>query len=57
MATVEVHQYPPEHQESLCGVLAGFVKKTIPPERWTEACEEAWSEAVSREWNANEASE
>ncbi len=54
---VEVYFYPPEHQESLRGVLADKAEKMIPPEKWSEAREEAWSKAVASEWIVSEAGE
>ena len=47
---VEIHFYPPEHQESLQGVLADKAKRRVSPEEWPRAKEEAWSKAVTDEW-------
>ena len=52
---VELHFYPPEHEESLRGMLAGQAKRSIPPEQWPEAREEAWSKAVHSGWKVAEA--
>ena len=46
---VEVYFYPPEHEDSLHGVLASYVKRSISPEAWAEAREQAWSEAARAE--------
>jgi bifunctional DNA-binding transcriptional regulator/antitoxin component of YhaV-PrlF toxin-antitoxin module len=52
---VEIYFYPPEHEESLRGVLADRVKRTAHAEEWSEAQEEAWSAAVRSEWDRDEA--
>ncbi|MEA3336285.1 MAG: AbrB/MazE/SpoVT family DNA-binding domain-containing protein [Chloroflexota bacterium] len=51
---VELHFYPPEHEESLRGVLASKAKRSVPPEKWAEVREEAWSKAVRLEWMVDE---
>jgi bifunctional DNA-binding transcriptional regulator/antitoxin component of YhaV-PrlF toxin-antitoxin module len=44
---VEVYFLPPEHTRSLKGSLRAYAQgKTIPPERWNEAREEAWKRAA-----------
>ena len=52
---VELYFYPPEHRESLRGVLAGEVKRSVSPDEWPEALEEAWSRAVRSGRGADEA--
>ena len=46
---LEVHFLPPEHNESLKGVLAPYITRTIPEEEWPEAREEAWRQAAMEE--------
>ncbi len=44
---VEVHFLPPEHNESLRGILAPYVTRSIEPgEAWDRAREQAWAEAA-----------
>ena len=52
---VELYFYPPEHEESLRGVLAGQAKRSVPPEAWSEAVQAAWSRAARSEGGADEA--
>ena len=52
---VELYFYPPEHRESLRGVLADQARRSVAPEQWSEALEEAWSRAVQPERDADEA--
>ena len=33
---VEVYFYPPEHEQSLRGVLASQAQRSVPPEQWPE---------------------
>jgi len=43
---VEIRFYPPEHNESLRGVLASKRRRTVSPDEWEEALEiahEAWA--------------
>lgn len=48
---IEIRFYPPEHNRSLRGILAKYVKRSIPPEEWQEVREQAWADAVAEEWN------
>jgi hypothetical protein len=44
---VEIHFVAPEHNDSLAGTLAPYVKTTIPAgEEWNQAREHAWDEAA-----------
>lgn len=44
---VEIHFIPPEHNESLAGVLAPYIQTTIPAgEAWDRAREQAWEDAA-----------
>lgn len=44
---VEIIFLPPEHNRSLKGILAPYVKKTIAPgKEWDEARQEAWDWAA-----------
>lgn len=52
---VELYFYPPEHDESLRGVLAGQTRRSVPPEEWAEAVHEAWARAVRSERSDAEA--
>ncbi len=54
---VEVYFYPPEHAESLRGMLSGQTERSVPPEHWSEVREEAWSRKVRSEWQGPEAPE
>ena len=51
---VELYFFPPEHQESLRGVLADQARRSVPPEEWPGALQEAWSQAVRSERGADE---
>ncbi len=45
---VEMRFVPPEHTESLLGVLAPYIKTSIPSEEeFHQATEEAWAEAAA----------
>ena len=44
---VEIRFYPPEHNRSLRGVLAGQIQRTLSPQDWQRAREEAWSHAAA----------
>lgn len=46
---VEVRFFPPEHDRSLAGVLAAYVKRPLSQEDWGEAKERAWADAVAEE--------
>jgi AbrB family looped-hinge helix DNA binding protein len=43
---VELYFVPPEHGRSLKGILAPYSTAHVPPEKWEEASEAAWEEAV-----------
>ncbi|HVT60221.1 MAG TPA: AbrB/MazE/SpoVT family DNA-binding domain-containing protein [Thermoanaerobaculia bacterium] len=43
---VEIRFYPPDHNRSLRGVLAGKIKRSVPTRSWQRAREEAWNHAV-----------
>lgn len=43
---VEVYFLPPEHNHSLAGILAPYVKESLPEEDWPEIRDKAWEEAV-----------
>jgi len=45
---VEIRFFPPEHNRSLRGVLAGEIRRSVPVREWREKREDAWSRAVSR---------
>jgi hypothetical protein len=45
-----------EHSRSLAGSLAPFVKRSISPEEWAAAKEEAWAQGVAESeaaWRAD----
>lgn len=44
---LEVYFIPPPHRRSLRGVLAGHIRRPVPPEEWEQARIQAWGEAVS----------
>ena len=46
---VEIHFLPPEHDESLMGILAPYIKpefRNMTEEQLNRACEQAWAEAA-----------
>lgn len=51
---VELYFYPPEHQESLRGMLASQARRSVSIDEWPEAVQEAWSRAVRSEPGADE---
>jgi AbrB family looped-hinge helix DNA binding protein len=51
---VELRFYPPEHAESLRGLLADQARRSVPAEAWAEAAEEAWSSALRSEQDTDE---
>ena len=54
---VELHFHPPEHNESLRGVLAGRGIRSHSEEEWAEIREQAWVEGSLAGWEEEEASE
>ena len=44
---VEIFFFPPEHRQSLRGILANEVTRSLPPERWSEVREAAWDHGTS----------
>jgi AbrB family looped-hinge helix DNA binding protein len=51
---VEIYFLPPEHNESLKGSLASYLKANVPPgEAWDRARDAAW-QAATREADAEE---
>ncbi|HEX4954472.1 MAG TPA: AbrB/MazE/SpoVT family DNA-binding domain-containing protein [Thermoanaerobaculia bacterium] len=53
---VEIRFLPPEHDRSLRGVLAPFVRGSLPDKPWPELKEEAWRRALEAEAAEEEAS-
>ena len=54
---VEIHFFPPDHERSLRGTLAGETKAKVSPDgaAWEEALDEAWRQAsVVAEGGASE---
>ena len=51
---VEVYFYPPEHDESLRGILAASTTETVAPDQWNAARTKAWHDAVRADWNRDE---
>jgi AbrB family looped-hinge helix DNA binding protein len=52
---VEVYFVPPEHNRSLKGSLAKYVKKSIAPgKEWDEAREAAWRQAAEEKMGIRE---
>ncbi len=43
---VEIRFAPPAHRQSLKGILRPLVSRSIPPEEWSGATENAWQEAA-----------
>jgi AbrB family looped-hinge helix DNA binding protein len=52
---VEIYFYPPEHNQSLRGVLSNFVQKPVAPDQWTHARDQAWRDAVCNITNSPQA--
>lgn len=48
---LETRSYPPEHTRSLRGVLEKYATRVLPTDELREACEKAWEEAVTADWN------
>lgn len=44
----EIRFYPPEHRRSLHGRLERYAKRSVSPDEWARAREEAWDSAVDR---------
>jgi AbrB family looped-hinge helix DNA binding protein len=44
---VEIRFYPPEHNQSLRGVLAGAITKQVGDREWDEIRDEAWRTAAA----------
>jgi len=40
---VELHSFPPEHDRSLKGTLAGSTTRSLDPRRWEEIRARAWA--------------
>ncbi len=47
---IELRFYPPEHNRSLKGILAGYVQRSVSEEEWPQAKEEAWAQATIEDW-------
>jgi len=45
---VEIRFYPPEHQRSLRGLLAGRIQRSLSQQDWQEAKEKAWKQAIAK---------
>lgn len=45
---VEIYFYPPEHHNSLKGLLTGKSKRTVSSEKWALVRESAWSKESSQ---------
>ena len=44
---VEIYFLPPDHNESLKGSLAAYVRRDVPHEDWDQARERAWRDAAA----------
>lgn len=53
---VEIRFFPPDHQRSLKGVLAKYVRRSAGPEEWPKLREEAWAKAAREDWNGEDRS-
>jgi bifunctional DNA-binding transcriptional regulator/antitoxin component of YhaV-PrlF toxin-antitoxin module len=49
---VEIRFFPPEHNRSLFGVLAKYVKQPVNDEDWQAVKERAWAVAVAEKERA-----
>jgi hypothetical protein len=44
---VEIRFFPPEHDQSLAGVLADYVKRSVSQADWGATRDRAWAEAAA----------
>ncbi len=51
---VEIRFFPPEHRNSLRGVLGKYAKQWMSEAEREKAEDEAWMEALSEEWEGAE---
>ena len=47
---LEIRFSPPEHNRSLKGMLAKYVQRSLAPEDWEAAREQAWEKAAVEDW-------
>lgn len=43
---LEIRFYPPEHDQSLAGVLSEEIKRPLPAEDWDQVRQAAWEDAA-----------
>ena len=51
---VEIRFHPPEHNQSLLGILAPWVKQPLTQAELDAARERAWEGSVKRDWQETE---
>jgi AbrB family looped-hinge helix DNA binding protein len=51
---VELRFYPPEHNRSLKGILAGYVRRSLSEEEWPKVRAGAWEQAAVEDWKKGE---
>lgn len=51
---LEIDFLPPEHDDTLTGILAPYTKVEISPEEWHAAKEKAWDEEMRLRWAEDE---
>lgn len=49
---VEISFVPPPHEESLMGIFAKYVTRSVAEDELHELTERAWEEAVAEDWEA-----
>ena len=53
---VEIRFFPPDHQRSLKGVLASYVRRSATPDEWPKVRDQAWPQAALEDWNGKDRS-
>jgi bifunctional DNA-binding transcriptional regulator/antitoxin component of YhaV-PrlF toxin-antitoxin module len=51
---IEIRFFPPEHQRSLKGILAGYVQRSVTSEEWPKVREDSWAQAALEDWTGKE---
>jgi len=48
---LEIRFYPPEHDRSLRGALAGEIQRAVPLRSWRKQREDAWRQAANESFD------
>lgn len=51
---LEIDFLPPEHDDTLTGILAPYINMEISAEEWHAAKEKAWDEGLRVRWDEDE---